>query len=75
MSHRNSLLKPSARERTKRRWRERHEISTPADKKHFSLLQEVKNEMRFWMSKARRKNANLKKDERESAIIGDPKIH
>lgn len=37
--------KPSATERTWRRFRERHEISTPEDVQHFSRLQKIKDEL------------------------------
>lgn len=38
--------KPSATERTWRRFRERHEISTPEDVQHFSRLEQIKNEVK-----------------------------
>ena len=51
MSHRNSQPKPSARERTLRRWRERHDYSTPEDEKHRSKVQEVKDSVLNWLMK------------------------
>ena len=42
MSHRNGKPKPHASERTQRRWRDRHDISTSEDKAYFKSLEEVK---------------------------------
>lgn len=48
MSKRNGFPKPSASERTQRRWRERHDISTPADEAHRSYIQEIKDKISEW---------------------------
>ena len=53
MSHRNSKPKPHANERTHRRWRFRHDISTPVDESHFRYLQEMKETAREWLEKMR----------------------
>lgn len=59
MSHRNGHPKPNATERTHRRWRERKNISTVADEKHFSAVQEVKENILSWL------NRNKPKEEEE----------
>ena len=51
MSHRNSKPKVSATERTWRRYRERHEISTVEDIQHFARLEEIKNELKEAIAK------------------------
>ncbi len=48
MSHRNGNPKPHANERTLRRYRERHDISTPADEAHRSYLQGIKDKIFEW---------------------------
>jgi hypothetical protein len=47
MSKRNGLPKPNASERTWRRFRERHDISTVEDKQHFSKLEQLKELISF----------------------------
>lgn len=42
MAHRNSKPKINSTERTKRRWRDRHNILTPQDIEHKSMLQKLK---------------------------------
>lgn len=50
MSHRNGSPKTNARERTFRRWRERHDISTPQDVKHYSDLEKIKDRIKEWFN-------------------------
>lgn len=45
MAHRNGLPKSSATERTKYRWRMRHEIPTVQDKKRSGLYDYVKSQI------------------------------
>lgn len=45
MSHRNSSPKSSATERTKRRWRDRHNIATVQDIEHKNWLQQLKEKI------------------------------
>ena len=45
MSHRKGMPKPSARERTKYRWRIRHEIETPEDTKRLGIYDKVKERL------------------------------
>ncbi len=45
MSHRNGKPKPSARERTKYRWRVRHDFETPEDVKRLGILESIKERL------------------------------
>ncbi len=51
MSHRNGKPKPHASERTQRRWRDRHDISTTEDNAYFKTLETVKDEVRMALEK------------------------
>lgn len=51
MSHRNSHPKPSASERTHRRWRFRHNIETVLDEQHYRVLEEIKETARAFFAK------------------------
>ncbi len=45
MSHRKGQPKPSASERTKYRWRMRHDIETPEDTKRLGIYDKVKERL------------------------------
>ena len=45
MSHRNGKPKPSASERTKYRWRDRHNIMTVHDKERKSWFERIKEKI------------------------------
>ena len=48
MSHRNGKPKPSARERTKYRWRMRHEVETPEDTKRLGIYDSIKAKLNMF---------------------------
>lgn len=45
MSHRNSKPKPSASERTRFRWRVRHEYETPLDTKRLGIADFIRTKI------------------------------
>lgn len=45
MSHRNGKPKTNASERTKYRWRDRHDVITPQDKERKSLFERIKEKI------------------------------
>ena len=45
MAHRNSMPKTNSTERTKRRWRGRHNIMTVQDKEYKSWLEKLKEKI------------------------------
>jgi len=49
MSHRNGQPKPNATERTWRRHRAYHNVSTPQDEAHFKRIDEIKSKMLEWL--------------------------
>lgn len=49
MSHRNGKPKTHASERTWRRYRLRHNISTPQDIAHFNYIREIKDRLAEWL--------------------------
>ena len=51
MSKRDSKPKPHASERTWRRHRAYHEISTVEDEAHFKVINEIKETAREWAAK------------------------
>ncbi len=56
MSHRNSMPKPSASERTLRRYRDRHDISTPEDIVHYKELTKLKDKIKEWFNPKPKEN-------------------
>jgi hypothetical protein len=59
MSHRNGKPKPNASERTWRRWRDRHDISTPADVAHRKMVDEVKDKIKEFLGLKSLENVKL----------------
>ena len=69
MSHRNGKPKPSQGERTWRRYRTRHEISTPQDEAHHKRIDEIKNQILEWLGR------NNPKVELEAPMAGKRNVH